>query len=90
MKTLEHEWDEFAEACGLDGPAVGDVQRTEMRRAFFAGAYVVAQLTRRHGTGFMLTLEAEAEKACLELISIEGMRSVIVSISDAARRSKGD
>lgn len=37
MTTAQQEWLEFAEKVGLNSPQTPEVQRTEMRRAFFAG-----------------------------------------------------
>lgn len=36
MKTVAEEWDNFAEYISRNSP-VGDVQRKEMKRAFYAG-----------------------------------------------------
>lgn len=37
MNTAQDEWMKFAEEIGLTKPDVPDTQRTEMRRAFYAG-----------------------------------------------------
>lgn len=37
IRPLAEQWADFAEQV-LDGPNIGDVQRREMRRAFYAGA----------------------------------------------------
>lgn len=38
-RRVEEGWRQFE--AGVLGPGIGDVQRREMRRAFFAGAFVI-------------------------------------------------
>jgi len=96
MNTLEDEWRVFAGRIGLDAPDVGETQRTEMRRAFFPGAWVAA--TQAHRGRPPAEIEAEAEAACLALMSEDSRRAaegVIAArrtaqrLLDGTRRSKG-
>jgi hypothetical protein len=89
VRTLESEWRDFESACGLDGPGVGEVQRAEMRRAFFAGAYVLATQALGHGTDRIRALGDEAERACCELISPEIARGMLRSLAEVMRAAKG-
>lgn len=85
MKSLESEWDEFASACGLDAPDVGAVQRSEMRRAFLAGAYVVGVQAREGGPRRVEALRAEAERGLVGLMT-PGVRAMAQSVIAAIRR----
>jgi hypothetical protein len=41
MKTAQQEWQEFARMVGLPEPTAPSIQRTEMRRAFYAGQFAM-------------------------------------------------
>lgn len=48
-RLLQGEWETFVEAIGLT--AAPEVQRTDMRRAFFAGARAYSGFIMRHASG---------------------------------------
>lgn len=39
--TAQQEWEKFAQMVGLNSQGTPEIQRTEMRRAFFAGQFAM-------------------------------------------------
>lgn len=47
LKSVEQEWDHFSSHCFANN--VSDLQKTEMKKAFFAGAFVVVCMCEEIG-----------------------------------------
>jgi uncharacterized protein YgfB (UPF0149 family) len=76
-RRLAEQWNQFSTLVGLD--KASDVQRTEMRRAFYAGAAALLDAMLKG-----LTPGGEAEPADLEMMN--DFQSEIVAFGEGLRR----
>lgn len=79
-RSLADEWNEFERAIGLRG--CSDVQRIEMRRAFYGGAITMYNLA-------MTGLDEGSEPTELDIAYMESIQQEIADYGEELKREAG-
>lgn len=76
LKSISDEWTDFSEIV-FRGMSPCQVQRREMKKAFFAGAFVMMETIKEIGDGHISDQEGIDHLASIEVEILEFMKSMI-------------